>query len=232
MSWVDDLINSPLLIDATAIALIIIVVVMLYGNRKNRRRMKEIWAVLAETIKTYGEKVGHTGGYRHLKISVSTDDRNWKLEKVEFMVILENRDNAFHYIFKLFRPQYDKLLIQGSFGSKSQRRLKKSELEVVSLEDKTTRKRAARRLSSLPPYSLKAIPDEKFTVRTNSEKLMEHSIKSLSSELIELLVRISIGQDDPHVFTLWRIEKPDMIKNMADFVFSFCNTLVENAHLA
>jgi preprotein translocase subunit YajC len=66
MSWVDDLINSPLFIPATAIALIIIIIVMLYGNRKNRQRMKEIWAVLVEAIKTYGDKVGHSGGYRRL----------------------------------------------------------------------------------------------------------------------------------------------------------------------
>jgi hypothetical protein len=231
MSWVDDTL-LPLLPLATAIALIIIIIVMLYGNRKNRRRMKEIWAVLVGTIKTYGDRAGHSGGYRRLKISVSTDPKDWKLEKVEFMVILENRDNAFHHVFKLFRPDYDRLLIQGSFGNKVHRKLKKSELEVVSEWDKRIQKRVAKRLSSLPPYSLDALPEDRFTVRTNSEKLIAHSIKSLSSELADHLLRISIGPDDPHVFTLWRIEEPDLINNIADFVFSFSNALVANAHLA
>lgn len=229
MSWVDDFINAPVFMYAAAIALIIIIVIMLYGNRKNRKRMKEIWAVLAETIKTYGDKVGHSGGYRRLKISVSTDPKDWKLEKVEFLVILEDRDNAFHYILKLFRPDYDKLLIQGSFGKKERRILKKSELEVVLVTDKRTQKKVARRLSSLSPYSIDVLPEDRFIVRTNNGKLMAHSIKSLSSELADHLIRISIGPDSPHVFILWRIEEPDLIKNIADFVFSFSNAFVERS---
>ncbi|MFX0181637.1 MAG: hypothetical protein ACFE95_01045 [Candidatus Hodarchaeota archaeon] len=227
MSWIDDLINSPLLVPATAIALIIIIIVMLYGNRKNRRRMKEIWAVLVEAIKTYGDKVGHSGGYRRLKIAVSTDPKDWKLEKVEFMVILEDRDNAFHYILKLFYPDYDKLVVQGSFGKKFQSKLKKSQLEVVSLMDKRTQKSVAGRLSSLSPYNISVLPEDQFVVRTNNGKLINHSIKSLSSELADHLIRISIGPESPHVFTLWRIDKPDLIENIASFVFSFSNILVE-----
>lgn len=229
MSWVDDLINSPLLIPATAIALIIVLIVMLYGNRKNRRRMKEIWAVLVVAIKTYGDKVGHSGGYRRLKISVSTDPKDWKLEKVEFMVILEDRDNAFHYILKLFHPDYDKLVIQGSFGSNLRSKIKKSQLEVVSLMDKRTQKRVAGRLSSLSPYNISVLPEDQFIVRTNNGKLITHSIKSLSSELADHLIRISIGPESPHVFTLWRIDEPNLIENIATFVFSFTNALVEES---
>ncbi|PWI47138.1 hypothetical protein CEE45_13470 [Candidatus Heimdallarchaeota archaeon B3_Heim] len=229
MSWVDELINSPLLIYATAIALIIVVVVMLYGNRKNRQRMKELWAVLVKSIKIYGDKVGHSGGYRRLKISVSTDPKDWKLEKVEFMVILEDRDNAFHYVLKLFRPDYDKLLIQGSFGNKVHGKVKKSELEIISVTDKRTQKRLAKRLSSLSSYNLDVLPEDRFIVRTNNGKLMAQSIKSLSSELADHLIRISIGPDNPHIFTLWRLEEPDLITNMVNFVFSFTNTFVDKS---
>ncbi len=229
MSWIDELINSPLFIDAFAIALIIVVVVMLYGNRKNRKRMKEMWAVLAESIKKYGDRVGHRGGYRRLKISVSTDPKEWKLKKAEFMVILEDRDNAFHYILKLFRPDYDKLLIQGSFGNYVHSKVKKSELEIVSVTDKKTQKRVARRLSSLSPYNLDVIPEDRFIVRTNNGKLMAQSIKSLSSELADHLIRISIGPDNPHIFTLWRLEEPTLIKDMVNFVFSFTNTFVDKS---
>ena len=209
-----------------AIALIIIVIAMTIGHRINQKIMLNLWKTSRDSIKTHASIVGYKKGYKKFKMAFSPK-KGSPIEKGEVFILLKDRENFFHYLFKKIQGDYDKFLFQGSLDLKIKRKIKDFNLEVVRPE-KRILKRIKRRLASLNRCHELERSNQNLLVRSSNCTIATQTLKNFPEKMKDQLVRLSVGSEDPNIFIIWEIRKVyEVVKEMVDTFFKFSEALEE-----